>query len=68
MVVEQQKNLYSIDEENEKSSFDFQKIFTLFLLNWKWFVLSLIICIGASYLYLRYSTPVYSTCQVACQR
>ena len=48
MVVEQQKNLYSIDEENEKSSFDFQKIFTLFLLNWKWFVLSLIICIGAS--------------------
>lgn len=61
MVVEQQKNLYSIDEENEKSSFDFQKIFTLFLLNWKWFVLSLIICIGASYLYLRYSTPVYST-------
>lgn len=61
MVVEQQKNLYSIDEDNEKSSFDFQKIFTLFLLNWKWFVLSLIICIGSSYLYLRYSTPVYST-------
>lgn len=61
MSEEQLKNLYSLEEDNEKSSFDFQKIYTLFLLNWKWFVLSLIICVGSSYLYLRYSTPVYST-------
>ena len=60
MVDEQQKNLYSFEEEGT-SSFNFQKIYTMFILNWKWFLLSLIICLGASYLYLRYTTPVYST-------
>lgn len=61
MAEVQQKNLYSLEEENERSSFDFQKIYTIFLLNWKWFVLSLIICLGCSYIYLRYKTPIYAT-------
>lgn len=61
MVEDQNKNLYSIEGEESNSSFNFQKIYTLLILNWKWFVLSVIICVGASYLYLRYSTPVYST-------
>lgn len=61
MVEDQNKNLYSIEGEEANSSFNFQKIYTLLLLNWKWFALSVIICVGASYLYLRYSTPVYST-------
>lgn len=61
MTEDQQKNLYAIEEDAEKSSFDFQKIYTMFLLNWKWFVLSVIICVGVSYIYLRYSTPVYSS-------
>ena len=61
MVDEQQKSLYSLEEEEGTSSFNFQKIYTMFILNWKWFLLSLIICLGASYLYLRYTTPVYST-------
>ena len=61
MTEDQQKNLYAIEEETGTSSFDFQKIYTMFLLNWKWFVLSVVICVGASYLYLRYSTPVYSS-------
>lgn len=46
-------------EQEEKSSFDFATIYTIFLFNWKWFVLSLVICIGVAYAYLRYTTPVY---------
>ncbi len=61
MVDEQQKNLYALEEEEGPSTFNFQKFFMLFVLNWKWFVLSLIICLGASYLYLRYTSPTYST-------
>ena len=60
--MEENRNLElgSVQEE-EKSAIDFQLIYSTLILNWKWFVLSLIICIGSSYLYLRYSTPVYST-------
>ena len=57
----QQKNLYASEEDNEQSSFNFQKLYSIFILNWKWFVLSIIICVGAAYLYLRYTTPVYAT-------
>ena len=46
--------------EDEKSSFDFQAIYKAIILNWPWFVLSLIICLGAASLYLRYTTPTYS--------
>ena len=46
--------------EDEKSSFDFQAIYKAIILNWPWFVLSLIICLGAASLYLRYKTPTYS--------
>ena len=34
-------------------------IYTAVILNWKWFVLSLIICIGLATVYLRYTTPIY---------
>ena len=45
----------------EQSSFNFQTIYTAFILNWKWFLLSILVCIGIGFLYLRYTTPVYNT-------
>ena len=59
--MEENKNFVpdSVQEQEEKSSFDFQAIYTTLILNWKWFVLSLIICIGAAFIYLRYTPPVY---------
>jgi len=39
--------------------FSFANIYTAVILNWKWFVLSLIICIGLAAVYLRYTTPIY---------
>lgn len=46
-------------QEEEKSSFDFSTIYRTVILNWKWFVFSLIICLGMAVIYLRYTTPVY---------
>ena len=51
-------NLMAAQEE-EKSSIDFATIYTTLILNWKWFLLSLIICLGTAAIYLRYKTPIY---------
>lgn len=61
--MEENKNLEmeSIQENEEKSSFDFATIYTALILNWKWFVLSLIICMGAAHIYLHYATPIYQS-------
>lgn len=48
-------------EMAEKSFFNFQKLITTYLLNWKWFVLSLIICLGIAAIKLRYTTPIYQS-------
>ena len=59
--MEDYKNLEleSMQESDEKSSIDFQAIYSTIVLNWKWFVLSLAICLGSAYIYLRYTTPYY---------
>lgn len=59
--MEEIKNLdlESIQENEESSSFNFAAIYTALVLNWKWFVLSLIICLSAAHIYLRYETPIY---------
>lgn len=46
-------------EEEEGSSFNFQNILSIFILNWKWFIFSIIVFMGAAYAYLRYTPPVY---------
>ena len=48
-----------LNEKDEKSSIDFQAIYTALVLNWKWFVLTLIISLGLAAIYLRYTTPKY---------
>ena len=46
-------------QEEESSSINFALIYRTVVLNWKWFVLSVIICLGMAAIYLRYTTPVY---------
>ena len=45
--MEENKNLGmdGIQEQEEKSAIDFQLIYSTVILNWKWFVLSLIVCL-----------------------
>ena len=47
-------------EEEKGSSFDLRAIIDVLILNWQWFLLSLIICLGIAWLHLRYTTPYYS--------
>lgn len=47
-------------QDKEKSSFfNFANLWTVIVLNWQWFVLSLLICILCGWLYLRYTMPTY---------
>ena len=61
--MEEKKNyeVSNVIEEEEQSSFSFASIYAAFILNWKWFLLSLIICLGLAAIYLRYTTPIYQT-------
>ena len=47
--MEETKNLElgSGQEQEEKSAIDFQLIYSTLILNWKWFVLSLIVCLDS---------------------
>ena len=59
--MEENKNL-ELDQtqlEEEKSSFNFQAVYRTIILNWYWYLISLIICLGLATLYLRYATPTY---------
>ncbi len=61
MTTEQQQNNPFVPEvEEEQSVFSLRSIYTLIILNWQWFVLSTIICLGSAYLYLRYTTPIHN--------
>lgn len=47
-------------QDKEKSSFlSFANLWTIIVLNWQWFVLSMSICILSGWLYLRYTMPTY---------
>lgn len=60
--MEENRNLElgSVQEE-EKSAIDFQLIYSTLILNWKWFILSIIVCLGLGYLYLKCAKPVFQT-------
>ena len=47
------------ESEGEKSRLNFQTIYAALVLNWQWFLLSLIICVCGALIYLRYAEPVY---------
>lgn len=45
--------------EEEESGFDIKSVLIKMMINWKWFVASIIICFGLTYFYLQRQTPVY---------
>lgn len=65
MSEEKKLSLAQIEDQfvgdvEEESWLNFQNIFTIFILNWKWFALSLVVFMAGAVLYLRYTTPIYS--------
>lgn len=48
-----------LGDETKESQLNFQKVFSHLVLNWMWYLISLIICLGAAQLYLHYARPTY---------
>ena len=48
-----------IEKDTSRRSIDFRKYFSMLVLNWHWFVLSLLLCIGGGVAYLMLAEPTY---------
>ena len=58
--IKKTESLESMDAQMEEtSSFDIRTIFTLIVLNWQWFLLSMFIFICGALIYLRYTPATY---------
>ena len=57
--LDELENLIEESSEGERSRLNFQTIYAALVLNWQWFLLSLIICFCLALIYLRYAEPVY---------
>ena len=51
--------LETINMKDEENSFDIKTLFTLLVLNWQWFLLSMFIFVCGALIYLRYTPAVY---------
>lgn len=49
----------TIPETDENSTLNLQFIISIFILHWKWFILSVILCLATGIAYIRYKTPTY---------
>ena len=48
-------------EVEESSGIDFRMIWSIIVLNWYWFIISAVVCVGLAWAYLRYQHPVYQS-------
>ena len=55
------KSTSNLNSTNQEEDFNLRDEINFYLRYWPWFLLSALICILGGYLYLRYTTPIYST-------
>ena len=48
-----------VKDKEKSSQFSFANLWSVIVLNWQWFVLSMLICVLYGWLYLRYTMPTY---------
>lgn len=53
-------NQNEISSSDTSTGFNIKKVVFTYLKQWKWFVLSCLICVGITYAKLRYTTPQYA--------
>ena len=58
-TINTQDNTSFAVEQEEDTLLNFINLFSIFVINWKWFVISIVIFVGGAYAYLKYTTPVY---------
>ena len=54
----QENNSYL--NSNQEDTFDFRDMAERYIIQWKWFVFGVIVCVVFATLYLRYSIPIYN--------
>ena len=54
-----ENNLFDTPEQKEED-FNLYRVIFKYLIYWPWFVASVLVCIVAAFIYLRYQTPVYN--------
>ena len=54
-----ENNLFDTPEQKEED-FNLYRVIFKYLIYWPWFVASVIVCVVAAFVYLRYQTPVYN--------
>ncbi len=47
------------NQEEEQDSINIAELLQHYMQHWKWFVLSIILCVAAAIFFVRYSTPIY---------
>lgn len=55
----QKQNFYNDDIEDEIEDVNLREQLDKYLIHWRWFLLSIVICLIGAFLYLRYTTPSY---------
>ena len=46
--------------EQKEDDFNLYRLIFKYLIYWPWFVASVIICLGAAFVYMRFQTPIYN--------
>lgn len=61
--MEEKKNyeLENLQEQEEKSALDFQTIYSTLILNWKWFLLSIVLCSAIAVAYVKLAPKVFQS-------
>ena len=61
--MEENKNyeLEDLQEQEEQSALDFQTIYSTLILNWKWFLLSIILCCALAVAYVKLAPKVFQS-------
>ena len=54
-----ENNLFDTPEQREED-FNLYRVIFKYLIYWPWFVASVIVCLGAAFVYMRFQTPVYN--------
>lgn len=61
--MEENKNyeLEDLQEQEEQSALDFQTIYSTLILNWKWFLLSIVLCCAVAVAYVKLAPKVFQS-------
>lgn len=60
-VADLEERLLYDDDDDAASGIDVRQLLTILILYWRWFVLSVVLCLAGAFAYLRYTTAIMAT-------